>query len=472
MELHPDRNKQRDTIAQWLVVNSAYEILTSPERKARYDRYGTVDDAAAPRAADENPFEGISERYFHFPQPTVQSRTPLLTSDTIDDFLSTDEECMILVYSSVLCPECCTCHAMFEELALTHSSYAQFARIDVALGENLAPRFGVTGMPTIVYYRNDNGRILTDHIPQLVRSTAEVALFLSSHWDGYVRALTSQAAVSAFLAANRGIPKVIQIVRRASTALQFQKLASQYHNTVDFGIIDESDFPNHMYQIHLTPSWVVYRMAPSSDYRIYSAIRDVRVDLGRWALPTMVELHRYNLRALCGSSCLVRVGEPDAALVRRLCSFNMSTFWVQGGTAVNSLGAAEGDWLLLRPVDMRFARLPKVPGDELNGLTQRIGQKLIEKPLPEGFALDWQVGLGIRHGIEVVMASIHGINMFVINLAVTACVVGYCGWQWIARKREATRRQTREPQAEQQPKEKEQPENPAKEEYEDEDSLE
>jgi membrane protein YqaA with SNARE-associated domain len=329
-------------------------------------------------------------------------------------------------------------------------------------------------MPTIVYYKDENGKIMTDHIPQLIRSPAEAALFLSSHWDAYIRSLNSQAAVDAFLKANQGIPKVIQIVRRATTALQFQKLASQYHNTVDFGIIEETGFADHLYQVHVSPLWVVYRIAPSDDYRVYSAIRDVRVDLGRWALPTMVELHRYNFRTLCGSSCLVRVGEPEAALVRRLCSFNMSTFWVHGGAAAaSSLGAAEGDWLLLRPADNRFARLPKVPGDEVNGLAQRIGQKMSERPLPEGFALDWQVGLAVQHGVAVVKAWIHRIDFFVIDLTLTASFVGYRAYQWIRQKKEEMRRQSREPPAEKQLKqEQQQPEEPAKEEHEDEDSLE
>ena len=59
LELHPDRNNDPNTASRFKEVNEAYQILTDPQRRSQYDRFGHAGVGAKPGEGFGRGFEGF-----------------------------------------------------------------------------------------------------------------------------------------------------------------------------------------------------------------------------------------------------------------------------------------------------------------------------------------------------------------------------------------------------------------------------
>jgi hypothetical protein len=360
--------------------------------------------------------------------------------------LDTDDEVLVLVYSSVMCDECDGYLSVFEDFARQSRVFAKFGRVDVASDEDVAKLFHVTGMPTVVYYKRlPSGRPIIDHIPRLIPSVREAIQFYASHWGVRIRPLATAADLSAFLGRKEGIPKVVQFVRREAATLDFQRLAAAYRSTVGFGVIDDLTFPSHQYSIPSFPSWIVYRHS-SAPYRIVTTLADLRATLNSWAVPTMVRLSPENFGSICQEKCLVRVGKPTVDLVRSLCNINYSTGWISASsTQAEALGARSGSWVLLRPSAGTFATITGLGSNvaEAAELVKAIGQRLVEQTIPKSFKMQRDAGIVVQRTVKKVRKVIARMDyslkawcLMTIAMAVYGCKTG---WRWWAQYRQEKR---------------------------------
>ncbi|RNA29962.1 dnaJ -like protein [Brachionus plicatilis] len=89
LKWHPDKNPENKELAEkkFQKINQAYEVLSDPNKKDIYDRYGKVgqgDMNAAQRNAFENNFGGISIRVFNFRDPDEVFRDFFKNTDIFD----------------------------------------------------------------------------------------------------------------------------------------------------------------------------------------------------------------------------------------------------------------------------------------------------------------------------------------------------------------------------------------------------
>jgi hypothetical protein len=391
-ELHPDKNPGKDTTAEFVRMNAAYEILNDPDRKTLYDRFGTVGDVNPP---EEDLFETPRDRFFHHESRVrVDPKTLLLTDSNFDDYFTAPGESLILVYSSVMCDQCDDYLNVFEHLAKGINWYVRLARINCADHGNLARRLNVTRMPSVVYSKKENGCIVSDHLRRLIRTDGEMLDFLVDHWQAHVELIGDTVRLTRFLSRRVGEPKIIQSVRDSPT-LQFLHLAGQHHSTASFAVIIHNKTFDHGFQIRLTPTWIAYRREVC-ERRVETAITAVRGLLHSWALPTMLELTADNFADVCATECLVRIGNGTDTEVGQFCAANFSTFWLpEDSRAANALGAERGSWVILRPSEMAFVGLGAVGRKAATeiGRLWMARQSLEFMRLPRGFAPDRPGGL-------------------------------------------------------------------------------
>jgi molecular chaperone DnaJ len=111
-EFHPDVNKNDDAEAKFKEVNEAYEVLSDPEKRAAYDRYGHAGPQAGFGGFTDFGFDDIFESFFGGMRGGTARKGPSrgadlrfdLTIEFVEAIFGVEKE--ILVTRNEVCPQC------------------------------------------------------------------------------------------------------------------------------------------------------------------------------------------------------------------------------------------------------------------------------------------------------------------------------------------------------------------------------
>ena len=113
MEYHPDRNKSADAEDRFKAVNAAYEVLSDPEKRARFDRFGQIDGNNGQGFAGFESMGGFGDIFDAFFRGTAARRSgpqrgadleTRLTIDFEDSIFGADKE--ISFHRTENCQDC------------------------------------------------------------------------------------------------------------------------------------------------------------------------------------------------------------------------------------------------------------------------------------------------------------------------------------------------------------------------------
>lgn len=452
LQYHPDLNKKKDTTAKWVKINDAFELLNDPDRKARYDRTGSVSEEEVPIHPKENPFQDIDEHFIKMHKVVyVEPKTPLLSVLNFDDFVSQplkskrfsisyldnepEVESLIFIYSSVMCTACDIYLEIFEEFAQQFNSFVKCGRIDVSTSTQLAKDIGAKGIPSFVYYKKNltSGKTVINSLLDPINSAQQISAFLISQWDLEIYLLNSVDQFSAFLNLYDKRTKIIEIVKYSSEKqnIQFDKFAGKYKEKALFAIIDHNNFSiAHQFEIRKFPAYLMFRN-PEAEPLIFDSIESLTLGIENYQGPVMAELTRLNFPQMCGRNCLIRMGKAPLNVVYDLNYQYFPTFWIsENSNAAKALGAKPNEWVEIDLDQNKYYIISQRGENETDTLkkSSSFNHNLDNRDLPANFNVDFQFQVLKTWIIVKVQSLIGRITFNMIDITITVAFFAYTGY--------------------------------------------
>lgn len=391
IKFHPDKNKEKDTTKIWVKINDAYELLNDPDRKARYDKTGSVSEESQVKEP-ENPFGDVKEQFFQKEKRQMpRLKVPVVNAISFDDFIDSGEDCLFLIYSSTMIDECLKTMYYFEEFYGRYYKNAKCGRIDVSTGAGLARTIGATSVPSIVYVKKTDGKTKTESLLD-VQSVKSIVEFLTNQWPIVVYPIKDKEHLDLFVKAPESYVKVVQFVRNGGATIWFKRMAMNYSDHIIFGVFED---PLHQITrdlgISSFPTYFFYRNIELPPLKIVQN-HDLLDHLANWSKPVMFEANRFTFSYNCQDLCFIRGNKPKLNLLKEASKISSSTGYISTQTkAAQQLGLNDGEWVAIFPKENKYSKLI-IRNSEINAIISFQNDlkrgKIEKQALPNGFSFD------------------------------------------------------------------------------------
>ena len=351
---HPDLNKEDGSQQKWIRINEAYEILSDPDRKARFDKFGTI----------SNDFDqGISDEKRYFTEESIinlKSNLKEITSDNFDNFTQNTGDYIFLIYRSVLCDECDIYLAIFNSFQKAYKKLVRCGIIDIASESELCKKFKVINIPTLIFYKKTANETHFTIKEKEITKISDIENFWKDQYPAHIEILKTKQNLNSFINDDPTQVHVIQFVRNQKETIQYHRLASVLNQLFSFAVfIDTSFEKSREFNITMFPEVLVYRN-PSLMPLHYYQMKQLANNLLSLSDPILFHVDGFTFARHCKEMCFVRCEYPQSFQAQNLIDMNRSIGWIEKNSQFSkSLELHEGDWVAIFPEIGVFARVQK-----------------------------------------------------------------------------------------------------------------
>ena len=323
---HPDRNKGEEAYRTWIRANDAYEILSNPSRKSRFDETGEVSEE-----------EEQTMRQNTYGQ-TQRETTPLITQQVFPFMVKDGCEWMIFAYQTFECPQCSKQSRVWESLATILKDYVKVARIDATQAPDLMEQLGVTKLPQYLSVKLVNGTYKVAKLGNEFKNEKDAVAAVFRHWNSRIVELKSEKDFQIWIQAFRGKVHVLQNIENDAT-MDFRYVAAKLGTKCVFATM-KAEFGS--------PTVKLFRGMNTSAITIESKGMRLLEEIKEYSSPLFPILKLCDIEKRCKHWCVGFVGSVvDESIVTAMRSLPFSTaLIVPNSTLAKQLKAKSGHWFV------------------------------------------------------------------------------------------------------------------------------
>ncbi|KAK8894136.1 hypothetical protein M9Y10_022569 [Tritrichomonas musculus] len=322
---HPDRHKgDEDSYRKWLRANDAYDILSDPQRKLRYDQDGTVSESDSnDNQQSQKQNTGGYYNYGNYGYRSSSSsstsyHTPLMTEQLFPYLARDGNEWILFAFQHFDCPNCHDQQNIWEKFAYDIKDYVKVGRLDITQAPNLADELGITNVPQFLSVKLINKSKYEVHKLGSQFSSPTAAMnSLFKHWRASISRFSPTSSSFNDWLTNKDQSKVhvveVRIETEKSETVHFKYAASKLRNSCVFASVtvkSENDARvNWNISFTKLPIVLVFR---SNNQKLKPIVIDAKGrriydEIDELSSPLFPTLTATSIKRVCNDWCVVHI---------------------------------------------------------------------------------------------------------------------------------------------------------------------
>ena len=353
LKYHPDVSKDEKSSKIWVKATDAYELLMDSNRRAYYDRTGSVSEE--PEQQNFQGFHGGNNDIFNFFfgrfNQQVEYKTEDVNFDRLNSILDEKTDAILFIYNGRDFNSG-QFGALFEQVSNEFSEHITFIRSDITNGQEIAHHFQLRSVPTLLYVRKiSNDQIEEEKMSGIFRNRDDIINFIKSQWETSITIFETFSKVQKWLKNEPYSIFILEISKSNEPTFESYSLASKYKGIIKFGILID-DYIKAIQYFKLTefPTFIIIS---NNKVEFSNSLENaIKNSLENCYFHLTDESIKYG----CKKFCLFKVGEPN--LSNTIQFVNQPIGWVKKNSKFTKIiNSKENDWFIFEPKSFKLFKI-------------------------------------------------------------------------------------------------------------------